>query len=706
MSRHDPSRVIAAAEQLLTHRQWAAARSKALPYISDRVHGVRARAVLANAAALSGDHAEAATQFRILLQALPSHPGIRSALSMAHNNLGSAALQRGASGEARGHYENALKVDERNALAWFNLGACAFSANDLTLASRCYARCSELDPSRLEARLQWALCERLRGDTAKARAALAGFAAHVLPVELAAKVGAEWVLLGEPDSAARAYAGALVSTDSAMLLRVAQAQLGAGDAVSARASAGRAMALARDDRVGLQSALVSALALPAVPANSDEIAQARAGFAEGIDQLARDWPAERLRASTATLDDLAHSHFGLAYHGENDIELARSFGRWYCAAAAAIDARSNAIAATGSSARRVALVSARWTKGTISAYFGSWLSALRAAGWEVHAYHLGSNRDDWTSEIAARVDVFRHLSGPLSDSVAALRAAAPAVILYPEVGLSPRVHPLAALRLAPVQAAAWGHPVTTGLASIDYCISCADMEPDDGARHHVERLALLPRLGTCYQRPPRAPTVGRAALGLPEDRPIYLAPHTPVKVHPDFDALLAGIAERDHAAAVVMFEDAVPALTARLQRRLARRFADHGIDASRHLYWLPRAAPDHFRSVLAASDVLLDTIGFSGGNTSLDAIAQGLPLVTLPGAQMRSRQSAAMLRLCGVEELIAEDAGDLVDRAVHLASDHTRATALRQRLLQGSTELFDDQRPLTALVTMLESWIG
>jgi CRISPR-associated protein Csy1 len=147
-----------------------------------------------------------------------------------------------------------------------------------------------------------------------------------------------------------------------------------------------------------------------------------------------------------------------------------------------------------------------------------------------------------------------------------------------------------------------------------------------------------------------------------------------------------------------MFEDQAPALSARIRQRLSRA----GIDTERQIHWLPWATPEHFRAVLRACDVLLDTPGFSGGNTSLDAIAQGLPLVTLPGASMRSRQSAAMLRACGCEELIADSAEAYVDRALRVANDADHARELRQRLLDPAATLFDDREALDALVDTLE----
>jgi predicted O-linked N-acetylglucosamine transferase (SPINDLY family) len=66
---------------------------------------------------------------------------------------------------------------------------------------------------------------------------------------------------------------------------------------------------------------------------------------------------------------------------------------------------------------------------------------------------------------------------------------------------------------------------------------------------------------------------------------------------------------------------------------------------------------------------MLDTMHWSGGNTSLDALSSGLPIVTLEGRFMRGRQSAAMLRTVGVEELIARDAQQYVDIALRVARD-------------------------------------
>ena len=94
---------------------------------------------------------------------------------------------------------------------------------------------------------------------------------------------------------------------------------------------------------------------------------------------------------------------------------------------------------------------------------------------------------------------------------------------------------------------------------------------------------------------------------------------------------------------------------------------------------------------------------WSGGNTSLDAIACALPVVTLPGAFMRARQSAAMLELVGVPELVARDADDYVAIAARLASDRAWRDDLSARIDRGAARLFDDPAPVEALAAALET---
>src|SRR5262249_38534008 len=194
---------------------------------------------------------------------------------------------------------------------------------------------------------------------------------------------------------------------------------------------------------------------------------------------------------------------------------------------------------------RIGFVSFFFWRTTVASYFSSWISAIDQREFEVYAYHLGPIEDQVTRAIKSAAGKYRHLVGSVLDAAAQIREDQPDVLVFPELGMNGRAFLLAAMRLAPVQCAAWGHPVTSGLGTIDVFFSCAAMEPEGAASHYSERLVTLPGIGTRYARPPLPEKKNRGSLGLPEDRHLYLFPHSFFKIHPDNDRLLAEMISRD-----------------------------------------------------------------------------------------------------------------------------------------------------------------
>jgi predicted O-linked N-acetylglucosamine transferase (SPINDLY family) len=79
---------------------------------------------------------------------------------------------------------------------------------------------------------------------------------------------------------------------------------------------------------------------------------------------------------------------------------------------------------------------------------------------------------------------------------------------------------------------------------------------------------------------------------------------------------------------------------------------------------------------MRVADVFLDSVGWSGCNTTLEAFAAGLPAVTCRGETMRARHTAAMLEMIGLADCIAET----VDAYVTLAARMGRDTAWRSEI--------------------------
>lgn len=97
------------------------------------------------------------------------------------------------------------------------------------------------------------------------------------------------------------------------------------------------------------------------------------------------------------------------------------------------------------------------------------------------------------------------------------------------------------------------------------------------------------------------------------------------------------------------------------------------------------------------SDVYLDTLDWSGGNTSLEAIACNLPIVTCPGEFMRGRHSYSFLKMLGVTDTIAESETDYIEIAVKLGLDPAWRRHIAERMNESHDRLFDDQACVVGL---------
>jgi protein O-GlcNAc transferase len=145
------------------------------------------------------------------------------------------------------------------------------------------------------------------------------------------------------------------------------------------------------------------------------------------------------------------------------------------------------------------------------------------------------------------------------------------------------------------------------------------------------------------------------------------------------------------------------AVTAVFRERLGSAFAGFGLDAARYCVMLPPMPQDRFIAALGLADVVLDTIGWSGGRSTLDCLAQDPAIVTLPGQFMRGRHTAAILRQIGCEATIAGSVDDYIALAARLGLDAALRSRVRDAVAKGKHRAFRDAAYISALETFLVS---
>jgi hypothetical protein len=275
------------------------------------------------------------------------------------------------------------------------------------------------------------------------------------------------------------------------------------------------------------------------------------------------------------------------------------------------------------SRRRIVFASAYLRDHTVARLFVPLFERLDPAAFDVHAVALAPASDAFARNLAPHITLHR---GPLEAAQRhrQLQALAPDVLVYLDIGMHPLPQALAALRIAPVQAALWGHPVTTGLPTLDWFVSAEAMEPPDADAHYTERLLRLPGLGNALGAPPPS-GVAPPAFAREAGRIELFCAQSVYKLTPDHDALFARVLARLPTARLHLIPHERAEIRDWLAARLANACAATGVDLTERLVLHPLLPLADYLALAGACDLALDTLHWSGGMSSLDLLGQGLP---------------------------------------------------------------------------------
>jgi predicted O-linked N-acetylglucosamine transferase (SPINDLY family) len=647
---------------------------------------------LGNALHRRGDHAGALEAYGAAAKAKPD-----SAEARLRAGLMAFALARHE--VALDHFLGAAAIAPEHADIWFNAAIALEALRRPEEAEAHYRKSMAVDPGFVEAGNNLAALLIARRRSGDAAAILRDIAARK-PDYLRAHLNLAKLAIGDSPadaeiSARRALAIDPANTEAMFVLANALTLLGRYD---------EAMVLLAQVRgTGSIELRYSSLimGLPAIYDSQEQIEIVRAAYRGELGILARDLEgsetARRMLAETA----IGNMHpFYLAYQQKNDREPQAALG----ALIASVMATRYPEFTTPLPLRpmprsrriRVGVASGYFRLHTILKLFGGWFRNFDRARFELFAYATNRDRDERTPGILQDFD--HAVDGAALDFESLCRRIRDDelnVLIYPEIGMIPLSVRLAALRLAPVQCVAWGHPETTGLPTIDYFLTSALMEPPDAATHYTEKLIPLPGIGVCYQ-PLDLPKSGfdPARHGAEPGDILYLCAQSLYKYLPRDDAIYPRIAQQVPRAKF-LFIGAVGIDPFR--RRLERAFAAAGLDAARHVIVLPPLSQAEYLGLNAACDIYLDSIGWSGGNTSFEAILAGLPIVTRPGELMRGRHSTALLFAMGISETVAASEESYVAIAARLGNDPVWRAECAAQIRERRAAILDDRSSVIAL---------
>jgi protein O-GlcNAc transferase len=624
---------------------------------------------------------------------------------MAHVFFGNALMPQGKLDEAIAHYERALAINPNLAMAHYNLATTRKEQGRIDDAAAHYQRALALMPNFAQAHnnLGNALKEmgRLEEAVAHCKRALAlepNFAgAHN-------NLGNALQELGKLDDALAHYDRALaLEPDFAPAHYNRGVTLrGQSKFTEAIACFKRALAI-KPDFVEAKFALCMAQ-LPILYMEEPDIAKRRADYQRYLAELRDDIERARRPGELSAVVG-AHQPFYLAYQGYNDRELQAIYGSVICRIMGDRYPPAGMPRPPGPSERvRVGIVSGFFRRhSNWKVPIKGWLSQLDRQRFRVFGYYTGTEEDAETTAAVALCDRFVRGPLPLDRWRQTILNDGPHVLIYPEVGMDPVCAQLAAQRLAPVQCNSWGHPDTSGFPTLDYYLSSELMEPPEGQDHYTERLVRLPNLSIYHEPPdPQPVSVNRQELGLRSAATVYWCSQSLPKYLPQFDEVFPRIARQvgNCQFTFIQFPGAQH-ITELFRKRLEQSFAAFGLKAADYCVVLPRLDPPRFAAAMGQCDIFLDSIGWSGCNSTLESLRHDLPIVTMAGPLMRGRHTSAILEMMGIVETITETVDGYVSTAVRLARDVPLRTAIKTRISESKHRVFRDRSCITALEEFL-----
>lgn len=230
------------------------------------------------------------------------------------------------------------------------------------------------------------------------------------------------------------------------------------------------------------------------------------------------------------------------------------------------------------------------------------------------------------------------------------------------------------------------------------------MEPPNAEDHYDGKLIRLPNL-SIYYTPVDVPIeiVNRDNFKLRPKATLYLCCQSLFKYLPQYDAIYPKIAQQVSDCQFLFIDHQMNYITEQFHLRIKQSFDRFKMNADDYIVFLPRLNAGQYHAINELSDIFLDSIGWSGCNTTFEAIACNVPVVTLPGKLMRGRHAFAILTMMDLTETIAGSLDDYIALAVRLGQDSEWRKLISEEIAATKHRLYKDTTCIRALEDFFET---
>ena len=594
-------------------------------------------------------------------------------------NLGALLAMRGKQKEAAGAYQKALELTPYRPEILYNFGLLLTAMSKPEQAIEHFGKALLLKPYAPEVLTGMAEAYKKLGKfdeaVAAARKAMERAPHNALPLLVLGDIYRDQ---DQYENAADFYRRALVINPD---FADAHQRLGLtlhrqGETDEARSHLRTAIKL---DPENLHTRIVNCMVqIPLVHRTTEEIAQARENYRMALEELCQiadlTNPVMLDRARNLIGSD---QPFYLAYQGEDDRELQSIYGDFVVRVLSACfpdwaGKQPSPPPLKPGEPIRVGIVSGFFYRHSVwKIPVKGWVENLNREEFQLYGYYTNRINDEQTEIAKKSFYKFTENLPAQEDWLKCIADDRLHIIIFPDIGMDPVAPRLAAFRLAPVQCVSLGHPDTTGFPTIDYFLSSDLMEPENGQDHYCEKLVRLPNLSIYYEPlDTSAAPVSRAHFGLRDDIPLFICTQSLFKYLPQYDEVFPRIAiETGSCQFAFIGNHRSSTLGERFLQRLETAFLRFNLRMADYVKMVPHLDTAHYRAFNQLADVFLDSIGWSGHNTTMEALACNLPVVTMPGKLMRGRHTHAILKMMNISETEGGNMDEYVAIAARLAKE-------------------------------------
>lgn len=292
----------------------------------------------------------------------------------------------------------------------------------------------------------------------------------------------------------------------------------------------------------------------------------------------------------------------------------------------------------------------------------------------------------------------------LESAIEFLRSENLNLLIYPDVGMTPASRLLSCFRIAETQMVHWAHPDTTGSECIDYFMTSELMEGSKSDQHYSEKLLSLPNFGLFLSKPKNSLAYDSLSgkKSTSTDEITLISIQSLFKYIPAYDWVYIEILKRLPNSRLFFIKHPSEHITDLFRSRL--KAACHSeVSIEGRICFVDRMDRKHLLDFINRATLCLDSIGWSGGNTCLDALEANCPVLTIPGEFMRSRHTFAALKVLGLDDLIARDPQEFVERVIHLCHQPEKLQQLRKLMDARLPLLYEDRITLAEFESVLRA---